>query len=183
MKGLRFWTGCVLLAGVLAACGGEKPSPPPGPRTPEAKKAQKPKARPVKKEAAPSEEAGFVYNPQGLRDPFKPFIRLRPEKKAAKKAPEKFVPKTPLQRYALEELKLVGVVWRDGKGSWALVEDPEGKGYIVRVGTLIGDRGGRIVSIRPDRVEVEERVIDILGEERINRVTMRLHTPEGEVRP
>jgi len=173
-----------LLAGVLAACGGEKPSPPPESRPPAAQKAQRPKARPVKKEeAAPAEGSRFVYNPEGLRDPFQPFIRLRPEKKVAPKAPERFVPKTPLQRYALEELKLVGVVWRDGKGRRALVEDPEGKGYIVRVGTLIGDRGGKIVSIRPDRVEVEERVIDILGEERINRVTMRLHTPEGEVRP
>ena len=172
-----------MVAGMLAACGGEKPSPPPKSRPPTTKKARGPKARPVEKESVPSEKGGFVYNPQGLRDPFQPFIRLRPEKKAAKKAPEKFVPKTPLQRYALEELKLVGVVWRDGKGSRALVEDPEGKGYIVRVGTLIGDRGGKIVSIRPDRVEVEERVIDILGEERINRVSMRLHTPEGEVRP
>ena len=34
----------------------------------------------------------------------------------------------------------------------ALIEDPQGKGYPVGTGTLVGDRGGSIVRIQPEEV-------------------------------
>lgn len=128
------------------------------------------------------EPEGFVYNGEGLRDPFQPFIKIEPKKKKAEK-PKVFVPKTPLQRYAVEELQLVGIVWAEGARARALIEDPEGKGYIVGPGTLVGDKGGKIVRIQPERVLVEERFINLLGEETVNTVTMTLRKPEGEVTP
>ncbi|MEW6488952.1 MAG: pilus assembly protein PilP [Thermodesulfobacteriota bacterium] len=126
-------------------------------------------------------EPAFSYQPAGLRDPFEPFIRLDEPKTKAK--PQVFVPRTPLQRYALEEIRLVGVMWAEGGRSVALVEDPEGKGYVVSGGVLIGDRGGRIIGIRPDRVDVEERFVDLFGEENVKVMTMTLRKPEGEVNP
>ncbi len=128
------------------------------------------------------EPDGFVYDATGLRDPFQPFIKIEPKKKKAEK-PKVFVPKTPLQRYAVEELQLVGIVWAEGARARALIEDPEGKGYVVGAGTLVGDKGGKIVRIHPERVLVEERFIDLLGEETVNTVTMTLRKPEGEVTP
>lgn len=165
----------------LWACGGEPP-PAPAPSQPAPARA----AAPAKPEAAEAQEKpaepAFVYNPEGLRDPFQPFIKIE-EKKKEKRAPEVFVPRTPLQRFAVEELRVTGIVWGEGAGSRALVEAPDGKGYVVRVGTLVGDRGGKVVAIRPDRVVVEERVVDLLGEEQVRTVDLRLRTPEDEVRP
>jgi type IV pilus assembly protein PilP len=165
----------------LAACGAEPPAPAAPPPAPVPRAA--PTAAPVpdvpRGDEAP--EQAFAYDPTGLRDPFEPFIRLEEKKPQAK--PQVFVPRTPLQRYALEEIRLVGVVWAEGNRSVALVEDPEGKGYMVGGGVLIGDRGGRIIRIHPDRVDVEERFVDLFGEENVKVMTMTLRKPEGEVNP
>ncbi len=174
------WWG-VVLATALWACGGEPPSSPAPAKAPPVRKPA-PKARKAATPSAAEEAPAFVYDPEGLRDPFQPFIRIEPEKKE-KKPPDVFVPKTPLQRFAVEELRVAGIVWGPGKPARALVEAPDGKGYVVRVGTLVGDRGGKIVAIHPDRVVVEERVVDLLGEVQARSVDLRLHTPEDEVRP
>ncbi len=163
----------------LAACGAEAPPPAPPP-APAAQPAKTPPAAATQQEAAP--EPLFAFDPKDLRDPFVPFLRLE-EKKPTKAQPKVFVPKTPLQRYALEEIHLVGVIWADGGRSVALVEDPEGKGYVVGGGTLIGDRGGRIIRIQQDRLDVEERFVDLFGEENVKVMTMTLRKPEGEVNP
>jgi type IV pilus assembly protein PilP len=123
----------------------------------------------------------FIYNPVGLRDPFEPFIKIE-EKKAA---PTQKIPPNapPLQRFTTEQLKLVGIVWSENGKSRALIQDPQGKGYVVGVGTSIGDKGGKIVRIQPDRVVIEERFADLFGEEKKNVANMMLHKPEGEVGP
>lgn len=170
----------------LGGCGTQNPVPVGAPRPsvveakPEPKKGVPAPVEANKVQAAPPEE--FVYSPAGLRDPFEPFIKLEPEK-GKKQAPKVFVPKTPLQRYPAEELKLVGVVWSGTPlKPKALVEDPTGKGYVVMVGTLVGDKGGGIIQIAPDLVTVEERFLGILGEETVRVVKMTLHKPDGEVK-
>jgi len=166
----------------LAGCWGQSPQPASSP-APSARAAQAPAAAPAPapEPAAEALEPAFSYQPVGLRDPFEPFIRLDEPKPKTK--PQVFVPRTPLQRYALEEIRLVGVMWAEGGRSVALVEDPEGKGYVVSGGVLIGDRGGKIIGIRPDRVDVEERFVDLFGEENVKVMTMTLRKPEGEVNP
>jgi len=164
----------------LAACGSEPPAPSPSP-APRANANPEPATSIAAVERTPAVAPEFTFDPTGLRDPFEPFIRL--EEKPKEKKPKVFVPKTPLQRYAIEELNLVGVIWAGAGKSVALVEDPEGKGYVVSGGTLVGDRGGRIVGIHSDRVDVEERFVDLFGEENVKVVTMTLRKPEGEVNP
>jgi type IV pilus assembly protein PilP len=132
--------------------------------------------------AEEAEAPTFAYEPAELRDPFQPFIKL--DTKTKKKArPQIFVPKTPLQRFATEELHLVGIIWGEGGRARALIEDPQGKGYVVGTGTLVGDRGGRIVRIEPEQAVIEERIVDLFGEENLSVVTMTLRKPEGEVNP
>lgn len=105
------------------------------------------------------EEAGediYRYNPEGKRDPFlSPFYR-QPEQAAPEEA------KTPLQRFDLGQLKLVGVILENEEPK-ALIEDSGGLGYIVTKGTPIGSKGGVIKAIEPKRVVVEEYEIDFYG--------------------
>jgi len=171
---------------LLSGCGSEVPAPAPPaapqPSAPVAKtEPKKPAPAPVAaSQPQPAASEAFVYSPMNLRDPFEPFIKVVPEKKEKPKA---FVPQTPLQRFPAEELRLVGVVWGGGPANAkALIEDPTGKGYVVAVGTLVGDKGGGIVQIGRDEVVVEERFVNLLGEETQRVVKMTLRKPEGEVK-
>jgi len=168
----------------VTACGPE-PAPPPAapPAAAPATRAPAKKLVPVADVDTDRKtvvEIAFAYEPEGLRDPFQPFIKLETKKKVR---PQVFVPKTPLQRYATEELHLVGIIWGEAGRARALIEDPEGKGYVVGTGTLVGDRGGRIVRIQPEEAVVEERAVDLFGEESMNVVRMTLRKPEDEVNP
>jgi type IV pilus assembly protein PilP len=164
----------------LAGCSAETPASRKEPPAARSKaRVQKAAVTPVeagKPEPVPAPVAAFVFSPEGLRDPFEPFIKLKKKKKA-----KVFVPKTPLQRYSTEELKLVGIVWSGSGKSKALIEDPEGQGYVATVGTLVGDRGGGIVQIRRELLLIEERFVDQLGEDNVRKVKMTLRRSEGEV--
>lgn len=99
-----------------------------------------------------------------LRDPFRPVILPEKVRKAMQ---PRIIPATPLQRYSLASLKLVGIIW-GGLGNKALIQAPDGKGYTVVVGTHIGARGGVIAEIRPDGMVVQEKREDEFG--RLHRV-------------
>ncbi len=104
------------------------------------------------------------------RDPFRPFtLDLRPESRA---------PLTPLQRYEIGQLTVVATVW-DVSPPRALVEDSFGMGYIISLGTLIGRNGGVVTAIEPQRVLVEERVLDFYGNAQVNRIVMETPKEEG----
>lgn len=130
-----------------------------------------------------SSTSEFPLDVKGMRNPYKPFIAIDVKKtKKGKGAGKDLTPKTPLQRFALEDLKFVGVVWARNTMK-ALIEDPTGKGYTVAPGTNMGDRGGKIVKIQPDRLIVEEYAVDALGEESPQEITIMLHKTENEVNP
>lgn len=127
--------------------------------------------------AAPGEaaaEAVALYDPKGKRDPFLPFLKV--ETKAAY-VPLGKVP--PLQRYDLGELKLVGVMW-GGRGYRALVEDGEGKGHTVTVGTRIGRDGGVVSRITQDEVIVKEFSGDSGGAKYERKNSLKLQTAGGQ---
>ncbi len=118
-------------------------------------------------------EPFFVYDPTGKRDPFRPFIR----KEVAVKP--KGVVLSPLQRYDLSQLKLVAIIVGSGEDR-AMVEDSEGKGYIIKKGTYIGNKFGRVKEILSDRVIVVEKYRDYLGRVRTREVILKLHPAEEE---
>ena len=68
----------------------------------------------------------------------------------------------PLQRLELSDVKLIGIV-SDASGYYGLIQTPDGKGYTVRVGTLMGTNNGTIKSIAEQRIVVAEPTIDITG--------------------
>jgi type IV pilus assembly protein PilP len=172
-----YYFRALLLAGValLFICGCEGGSKPPKVTVVKKDRSPKPEVAPKKEEekaVAEKKEPPYTYNPVGKRDPFKPFIALGPKKPLPPKTPL-----TPLQRYDVSELKLVGIL-KGPKGFRALVEDAGGKGFIIATGTLIGRGDGRVKEIHENRVVIEETYTDIFGQIKRREISMPLRKPE-----
>ena len=163
------------LAGGIAGCSKEEPPPQPVVRktVPKEQAGATEGAKPA--EARAPKPAGVVfYNPEGKRDPFVPFLRVEP--RTARAMMENV---SPLQRYELGELKFVGVIWR-AKGAHALVEDAEGKGYTVTVGTKIGRGGGIVTRISDGEILVKEEFRDYTGTKVVRESSMKLQNAGGK---
>ena len=121
--------------------------------------------------------ATYKYNPIGKPDPFKPFIEqeLSPKKKTASRT----LPISPLQREGIDKFRLVGVSGDDHRRI-AIVQDVKGKAYPIFLGTYIGQNGGRVVEILPDRIIIEEKNKAEDKQAKIKRLTMKLRKDEGE---
>jgi type IV pilus assembly protein PilP len=142
----------------------------------------------VAQEAPPQETAPIEQVPeppqtptdriQLKRDPFKSFVEIRTVAVARKSTKVQ----SPLQQYKLEQLKVVGILL-GGEVTKALLEDDVGKGYVVRVGDLVGDQEGKIVAIEKDKIVVEESYRDVLGEPKVRRSVKRLYSAEEGENP
>src|SRR5262245_15994457 len=93
---------------------------------------------------------------EGGRDPFRPMtlrakVNSRPRENLS-----------PLERLDLAQLKVVGIIW-DIKEPRAMVEDTAGLGYVVKVGTPIGNNDGMVKAIHRNQIVVEEFTDDIYG--------------------
>lgn len=119
-------------------------------------------------------DSHFHYGQQtaARRDPFRP-PNLLPA------GTEKRGPLGPLERYDIGQLKLVGVVWQLGQPR-AMVEDEAGLGFIVEVGTRIGKNGGVVTKVEPNRVMIEEAVLNFYGAREVRRVEMKLVEEEAQ---
>lgn len=97
----------------------------------------------------------YTYDPANKRDPFMPFERPVASSVA-------LGPLWPLQRFGLDQLRLVGVIW-DVSNPKAMILDPAGKGYIVKVNERIGRNNGYIARIREGEIVVVESVTGVDG--------------------
>ncbi|MBS4068905.1 MAG: pilus assembly protein PilP [Sulfurimonas sp.] len=103
------------------------------------------------------------------KDPFKPFITLpTPVKHVGRKPAGDMLP---IQRYDVNKFRLVGII-AGLKENRALIIDPLGKGYVVKVGMSVGSNQGKIVRITASAVEVLEQFSDDNG--KIRKRTVRL---------
>ncbi|MEJ2164877.1 MAG: pilus assembly protein PilP [Desulfobacterales bacterium] len=119
------------------------------------------------------------YDPTGKIDPFEPLFKEEKDVAVAKLKRKKRIPRTPLERIDLSQLKLVGIILA-ASGNRALVEEASGKGYVIKEGTYIGTNGGKIVSIQKEVVTVEEELEDIYGKLKIRKKELKLPKPPGE---
>ncbi len=113
----------------------------------------------------------FSYRPVGRRDPFSPIV-TRQEKKSLSDRP-------PLERYNINEFKLSGIVW-GGFGYNALLEGPDGKGYFIRVGTILGPNRGIVKKITQNMIVVEEKFKNAMGETESKEITVQLRKKQEE---
>lgn len=131
-------------------------------------------------------ETAFSYSPEGKMDPFKPVLGTDEPESATdrvgqeKEKREKRIPQSPIEMVDLSQLKLTAVILAPGR-NLAMVEDATGKGYIVKKGTYIGNREGRVTEISPDRLIVTERGTDDLGKPISEIREIQLPKPPGEM--
>ncbi len=114
----------------------------------------------------------FEYNPKNRPDPFKPVIKIK-LLKAVKKI-RKFL--SPLQQYEPTQLNLVGITWDPNKKKTplALVELPNGKGYILKEGMKVGPNNGVVVAILKDKVIILEDYINFFGKKERKQIILNL---------
>ena len=117
-----------------------------------------------------------IYVAQGKIDPFEPLFKERPVSKRKKK---KRIPRTPLEKLSLGQLKLVAII-RAPSGNKALVQEGSGKGYVIKKGTYIGLNSGKIIKIEKDTVIIEEEIENIQGNLEVRQKEMKLQKPSGE---
>ena len=114
-------------------------------------------------------EAAYFYDPTNKIDPFKSFIVVRRELEEK----EQGKPKTYLETLDISQLTISAIVL-GSKGNWALVRDSKGDGHVIKVGTLIGRKNGRVKRILEKEVVVTESYKDIRGREKIKDISIKL---------
>lgn len=126
-----------LALGVLAAACVDEPSKPAAWKPPPAASAGAAAAAPKKASESPAavefQETDFSENERS-RDPFRSFARTFAEEARSKVKSQREVV---LDQYAIDELKLVGLVTRI-QPERALLIDPTGKGHILQRGQFLG---------------------------------------------
>jgi len=150
-------------AGVIAGCGSDQPAPAAAPKA-----AQAPKPAPPSS-AAMAAGPTYIYNPIGKRDPFRsPDLDL-----ARASAVNNAACNDPLCKFDLDQLTLVAVVSGDSDPV-AMVQDPQGRGYILHRNTRIGRQGGKVTQILRDSVIVTEYFTAPDGKSNANQLTLAM---------
>jgi type IV pilus assembly protein PilP len=116
---------------------------------------------------------GLSDSPKGRRDPFRPFnLTVRSNVRRRENL-------SPLERYELGQLKLVGVIF-DSKEPRAMIEDSAGLGYVVKIGTPIGASDGIVKAIKQNEIVIEEFFVDLYGARKRRDVNMRISAESAE---
>jgi type IV pilus assembly protein PilP len=152
---MRVLTATLLLGTAVIGCSRSEQAPSTAPTPIAAKPGQKPVSLVTPTVIEEKPQTAYSYNPLGRRDPFAPII-MKEEKQA------KSGDRPPLERYNLYEFKLTGVIW-EGFGYNALIEGPDGKGYLVRAGTVIGPNKGVVKKITQSTMVIEEKFKNFSG--------------------
>ena len=125
----------------------------------------------------------FVYDAQERRDPFRPPAAVVLPDGQQKRNDARV--KEFLESLQLDSLRLVAIILKGndrhpaaaGGGPIAMVEDPDGTGHLVHVGSYIGVNEGKIIQSRDGEVVIEEPAPP--GEPTpTHTITLQLHKAE-----
>ncbi|MFW6324904.1 MAG: pilus assembly protein PilP [Desulfovibrionales bacterium] len=122
----------------------------------------------------------FQYTSQGRIDPFSSFLKAKEARRQQRAQANEAL--SPLERLDVMQLKLVGVIWNEDvpDKTLAMVELPDGKGFVLKKGERVGLNRGRVVSISQNKLKVLEESEDIFGDIVTKAVVLKLHSPTGE---
>ncbi len=155
-----------------AASAGPKEPPKPGATPPTA--APAPPLTTTATPGAPAPAAastdGYSYDPKSRRDPFQSLTKMIKSASLQSQMP-------PLQRVQISDMKLLGIMW-GGYGYYGLVQTPDGKGYTVKEGMLLGTNNGIIKTITDKAIIVSEPTVDIAGRKSTKEVELLLRPRE-----
>lgn len=113
----------------------------------------------------------YRYDPQGRRDPFQSLVGPAPRIQPGQRPPG-------VPGFLIDEMRLQGVV-KTKQGLVAMINGPDNKGYLIRVGDKVLD--GEIIRITPSAVVFRQEVNDPTRIERYREVVKDL-TPPSERR-
>ncbi len=105
---------------------------------------------------SPDATEGYVYDPSNRRDPFQPYAGVRNMIVTKNKIE---IPLEPLQRYDLDQLKVVGIMWDVGRPR-AVIADPAGQLHTVFRSQKLGRNNGQVAVIREGELVVVETFED-----------------------
>lgn len=167
------WVPLAALVVLAAACDGGVAAPTLTAVPPKAHSAQ-----PGAQEGKPlaDKEGGkvtqtFTYRAAGRRDPFRSYLLDAVSRRAAEHA-QRRVEET--EAYELSQYHLTGVLTGTSQPK-AMVEDPTGKAFVLRIGARLGRAGGRVSRIDSTGLQVLEDSLDPQG--------MRLQVPVSLLLP
>ena len=172
-------TAVLVFVLLLTACD-SKPAPVPVPsQTPKSVAVQ---AKPVQKQVSsalrlPSPPVN-QFDFSNKKDPFKPFLAVKLEPKNSPQTTLKAQHNAlPIHSFDVSQFKLIGII-TGGRENKAMVTDPGGKGYVLKVGMLIGKNDGKITSISSNGVDVLEQFKDDNG--RVRKENIKLTLPRKQ---
>ena len=115
----------------------------------------------------------FAYAAFDLSDPFKPR-KLKMSQGGGGLQPDMNRAKQPLEAYALESLKMVGVLKQKGD-VFAIVKAPDNAIYRIKKGNYVGQNFGLVTAIGDTDVKLKEIVQDSAGDwaERDSTLTLQ----------
>jgi type IV pilus assembly protein PilP len=105
--------------------------------------------------------SAFAYSASALRSPFESPVAYEESTDQVLDlvdAPDKNRKHFPLEKYALNELTLVGTLSQDGAALKALIKVASGGVYLLEEGQYIGKNNGRVVSVSEARINISEIV-------------------------
>lgn len=117
----------------------------------------------------PSTPESYHYDPQGRRDPFQSLIGPAPKRQSGQ------VPGPP--GFLIDEIKLQGIVKTKQQGLVAMVNGPDNKGYLIKVGDKVLD--GEVIRITATSVVFRQEVNDPTRIERFREVVKDI-SPEAQ---
>jgi type IV pilus assembly protein PilP len=170
----------LMCALIIAACDKKQP------QTPASVQSQQPKAsavqpKPVQKQASsalrlsPPPVNQFDFS--NKKDPFKPFVAVKEPNKSPDSVKVSLRNSLPIHSFDISQFKLIGII-TGGRENQAMVTDPNGKGYVLKVGMLIGKNDGKITSISSTGVDVLEQFRDDNG--RVRKENIKLTLPRKQ---
>lgn len=124
-----------------------------------------------KEEASEKEEemVSYQYTSNSKRDPFLSFL-------GGTTGPDGPTNPKPLQKYAVDKFRLTAIIWGIERPR-AVLEDPEGIGHVIELGSYVGPNWGKVETIDEDVVIVsEERTVGD-GQIAYNKLELRLGKP------
>jgi Tfp pilus assembly protein PilP len=116
----------------------------------------------------PGAPDAYHYDPQGRRDPFQSLIGPAPKLQPGQRPPGP-------AGFLIDEIKLQGVVKTRQQGLVAMINGPDTKGYLIKVGDKVLD--GEVIRITSNSLVFRQEVNDPTRIERFREVVKDL-SPE-----
>lgn len=168
----------LLIAALFTGCKKKDPQPaatqPAVATSAQASPQPKPVQKPVSSALRLPPPSVNQFDFSNKKDPFKPFVIIKTTQKDSPESKRKALRDAlPIHSFDVSQFKLIGIV-TGGKENKAMVTDPNGKGYVLKVGMTMGKNDGRITAITNNGVDVVEQFRDDNGKVRKENIRITL---------